>query len=302
MMWCRSCQQDVPAFLSPTEDDRYCCAKCGGDIQRNGFTNQLRATNGTVQPSPVVNPSIEGFSSDPKALDDIVTNLEPDASSRRITIDDWDNEEEWREAERLVGGSPNLTGQSLDSLASNTADKSPPTIDPWNAELVSAFSETKNFFHGSLDSPKPAIFSNVGLQSNVEHRSPVIAWTLLSLGLLVFVCGVILLIWGNASNRDDLWGLGLPLAIFGQAGLLIGLILQLDGLWQSNRATTTSLGQLDHRLNEVKHATTMLTTTHSAPARSLQAHLAQDASPQIILANLKDQLDMLAIKISRDSN
>jgi len=250
--------------------------------------------------------SIEGFPSDPKSLNDSAADLGPKASSRRIKIDDWDNEEQWCEAERLVGGSPELPSHFLDSSAPNTADKSHPTIDsmndPWNAELASTFSDTKKFFHSSLDSSQPAIFPDTGLYSNVEHRSPVMAWTLLSLGLMVFACGVILLIWGNASNRDDLWGLGLPLAISGQAGLLIGLILQLDGLWHSNRATTTSLGQLDHRLNEVKHATTMLTTTYSVPARSLYAHLAQDASPQIMLADLKDQLDMLAIKISRDSN
>ena len=311
MMWCRSCQQDVPAFLSPTEDDRYCCARCGGDIRRNGFTDQpttdqLRTTDGTVQPAVAVDLSIEGFPSDPKSLNDSAADLGPNASSRRIKIDDWDKEEQWCEAERLVGGSPELPSHFLDSLAPNTADKSHPTIDPmndpWNAELASTFSDTKKFFHSSLDSSQPAILPDTGLYSNVEHRSPVMAWTLLSLGLMVFACGVILLIWGNASNRDDLWGLGLPLAISGQAGLLIGLILQLDGLWHSNRATTTSLGQLDHRLNEVKHATTMLTTTYSVPARSLYAHLAQDASPQIMLADLKDQLDMLAIKISRDSN
>ena len=310
-MWCRSCQQDVPAFLSPTEDDRYCCARCGGDIRRNGFTDQpttdqLRTTDGTVQPAVAVDLSIEGFPSDPKSLNDSAADLGPNASSRRIKIDDWDKEEQWCEAERLVGGLPELLSHFLDSWAPNTADKSHPTIDPmndpWNAELASTFSDTKKFFHSSLDSSQPAILPDTGLYSNVEHRSPVMAWTLLSLGLMVFACGVILLIWGNASNRDDLWGLGLPLAISGQAGLLIGLILQLDGLWHSNRATTTSLGQLDHRLNEVKHATTMLTTTYSVPARSLYAHLAQDASPQIMLADLKDQLDMLAIKISRDSN
>lgn len=316
MMWCRSCQQDVPAFLSPTEDDKYCCARCGGDIRRNGFTDQptteqLRTADETVQPSAAVDPSIEGFPSDPKSLNDSAADLRSNASSRRIkiddwNIDDWDNEEQWCEAERLVGGSPELSGHFLDSLAPNTTGKSHPTInpmnDPWNAELAPTFSDTKKFFHSSLDSSQPAILPDTGLHSNVEHRSPVMAWTLLSLGLMVFACGVILLIWGNASNRDDLWGLGLPLAISGQAGLLIGLILQLDGLWHSNRATTTSLGQLDHRLNEVKHATTMLTTTHSVPARSLHAHLAQDASPQIMLADLKDQLDMLAIKISRDGN
>ena len=56
------------------------------------------------------------------------------------------------------------------------------------------------------------------------------AWAILSLGLAVFACGAVLLGWSLIGERDDLWPIGMPLAILGQAGSILGLILQLDGL------------------------------------------------------------------------
>jgi hypothetical protein len=44
----------------------------------------------------------------------------------------------------------------------------------------------------------------------------------------------------------------------------------------------------------VRHATTLLTTTKNASAQSFYAHMAEGASPQLLLADLKGQLDLLA--------
>jgi hypothetical protein len=120
------------------------------------------------------------------------------------------------------------------------------------------------------------------------------AWSLVSLGLATFACGAVLLGWSFAAGRDDLWPLGMPLALAGQAGLIVGLILQLDGLWQSNRRTEKTLGDLDEELGRVRHATTLLSTNRSTSGQSFYAHLAEGASPQLLLADLKGQLDLLA--------
>jgi hypothetical protein len=80
--------------------------------------------------------------------------------------------------------------------------------------------------------------------------------------------------------------------------LLLGLVLQMDSLWQANRRTTETLDQVDHRLQEINHTTTMLGTTHSAPAQSFYAHMAAGANPQMLLADLKGQLDLLAVRMS----
>jgi hypothetical protein len=41
-----------------------------------------------------------------------------------------------------------------------------------------------------------------------------------------------------------------------------------------------------------------MSVTHSAPAQSFYAHMAGGASPQLLLADLKGQLDLLAVRMS----
>jgi hypothetical protein len=129
-------------------------------------------------------------------------------------------------------------------------------------------------------------------------RGNLLAWTLVSLGLATFACGAVLLGWSFAAGRTDLWPIGMPLALAGQAGLIVGLILQLDGLWHASRRTEQTLGDLDEELGRVRHATTMLSTTKSASGQSFYAHMAEGASPQLLLADVKGQLDLLAQQIA----
>jgi hypothetical protein len=91
----------------------------------------------------------------------------------------------------------------------------------------------------------------------------------------------------------------MPLALAGQAALVIGLILQLESLWQNTRDTSSTLGDLDSQLRDLRHATTMLSTTHSNSAQSFYAHMAEGASPELLLADLKGQLDLLAARMAK---
>ncbi len=78
--------------------------------------------------------------------------------------------------------------------------------------------------------------------STSEPASPVglAAWTLVSISAAALACGAVLLGWSIAAERPDLWQIGLPLAIGGQAGLLVGLALYLEGLWRSSRVNKDS--------------------------------------------------------------
>jgi hypothetical protein len=126
-----------------------------------------------------------------------------------------------------------------------------------------------------------------------------VAWLLVSLGLAVFACGAVLLGWSLIGGRGDLWPLGMPMTLLGQAGLVLGLILQLDGLWHSSRKTEQTLQQLDGELKTVRQATTLLSTTKSGAAQSFYLHLAEGASPQLLLSDLKGQMDLLAQQMSK---
>jgi hypothetical protein len=101
-----------------------------------------------------------------------------------------------------------------------------------------------------------------------------------------------------ATGRQELWVVGLPAALAGQIALLIGLTLQLDRLWRANRKAAAKLDTVDEQLTELK-ASTALPSMPPAPAASLfYSHLASGASPQLLLTDLKSQIDLLAMKIA----
>jgi hypothetical protein len=132
-----------------------------------------------------------------------------------------------------------------------------------------------------------------------QPRSHAVGWAILSLGLAVFACGAVLLGWSLVARREDLWPLGMPLTLIGQAGLIVGLVLQLDGLWTTSRKTAAVLSELDGELKNVRQATSLLSCSHAASGQSFYLHLAEGASPQMLLADLKGQMDLLAQQMSR---
>ncbi len=124
-------------------------------------------------------------------------------------------------------------------------------------------------------------------------------WTLLSLGLMTFVCGGVLLGWSIVSGREDLWTVGLPSALGGQVALLIGLILQLDRLWHDHRSTAVKLDRFDDDLHDLKATTTVLGDSPNPAGTDFYAHLAGGAGPHLLLTDLKGQLDLLAKRIGK---
>lgn len=126
-----------------------------------------------------------------------------------------------------------------------------------------------------------------------------LTWTVLSLGLMAFVCGGVLLGWSMVTGRQDLWTLGMPIALGGQIVLIVGLILQLDHLWHDNRDTAAKLDHVDERLHHLK-TTTLLGRKQGSLAGALCCDPAEDVRPRLLLADLKSQLDQLAAKIAQE--
>jgi hypothetical protein len=125
-----------------------------------------------------------------------------------------------------------------------------------------------------------------------------LSWTLLSLGLMSFVFGGALLTWSFLAERSDLWRLGMPFILAGQAALVLGLVFQLDDLRRGHRAANESLSELDEQLAQLRHAATLLSSPQRNSAQSFYLHLAEGANPHLLLADLKGQLDMLALRLS----
>jgi hypothetical protein len=126
----------------------------------------------------------------------------------------------------------------------------------------------------------------------------VLAWMALWLGTTGSVCGLALIGWSISTGQRDLWTVGTPIILAGQVFLILGLVLELDRIWRDNRWAGAKLETVDEQLHDLKKATTLLGTAHG-PSGPFYAHWAGGAGPEILLGDLKGQLDLLAEKLSR---
>jgi hypothetical protein len=216
-------------------------------------------------------------------------------------VDDWELDDDLREAQRMIEAVRFQAGGARGSLPINQTDQCR-GVDPAHDALADWHAHVK--IPPAMRTGLAANSAGTNRESNrrdqTTGRSPALCWVAYSLGLMSFVCGAVLLGWSLFAGRADLWNYGLPMALAGQAVLLMGVVLQMDFLWNSNRKTNETLGDLDEGLDDLKHATNMLGTTHSTAAQSFYAHMAGGGSPQMMLADLKGQLDLLAMRMSRE--
>lgn len=261
LMWCSRCQQDVPA-VPGQRANTLCCVRCQALL--SGAAVEASAYS---PPEPALPEGIEPLDSlkTQTPLDQLL--LPP------IPQEDWQLEAELRYVERLAAAWRD-TPPLQDSFALASEEQ--------------GVSEQRHSHEEPSDDVAPA-----------KPRFAGLAWAALSLGVMSFVCGGVLLGWSAIAGRQDLWSIGLPLALVGQAGLIVGLVLQLETLWQTNRATSQTLHSLDGEIHELRHSTTLLTQSRSNPSQSFYLHLSEGASPHLLLADLKGQLDLLSEQMGK---
>jgi hypothetical protein len=120
------------------------------------------------------------------------------------------------------------------------------------------------------------------------------AWSALLLGVMGLSCGAVLVGCSFMPGRGSLWNAGLPVLLAGQVVLLLGLLLQIERVWHNSRWAGRRLEDVDQRIEELNRSAAMWTTTASPSAMAFYHHLAHGASPHILLADLKGQMDLLA--------
>lgn len=259
LMWCSRCQQDVPAVPGQRANTLR-CVRCQA---------VLAGSNEPAEPLPP--PGIEPLDSlkTQTPLDQLLLPPMPQ--------EDWQLEAELRYVERLAAAWRDT----------------PPVADSFALPVGEDQVATAEGNRGSRETPSGEV------SNTTKPRFAGLAWAALSLGVMAFVCGGVLLGWSAFAGRQDLWSIGLPLALVGQAGLIVGLVLQLETLWQTNRATSQTLQSLDGEIHELRHSTTLLTQSRSNPSQSFYLHLSEGASPHLLLADLKGQLDLLSEQMSK---
>jgi hypothetical protein len=188
-----------------------------------------------------------------------------------LPLDDWEFEEELRAARRFADGM---------AARPDASESRQPFELTYEAD-------------GSADTDT----SSGRLRS---QWTTVLGWGALTVGLTGFFFGGALVLWAASGNRSELWSFSVPLVLIGQAAVFIGVVVLLDGLRQRNRAAERELDAMEQRLQALRSSTLRLSTTHSSAARDFYRHIARGASPQVLLTDLKAQMDLLAEQMAQD--
>ena len=260
-MWCKHCQQDVPG-LPKADEDMLGCVRCGTPLE----VQFPPAPTERTTPDPKRPPS----ASDRERTDAVCPQCETPPH------DDWELDEQLRHIERVLTHAELLSEQSRGGV-SRLARVDQPHDSSFKRHLRPAEPHSRS---------RRAIKSSAGAAAT---------WAALLLGTMAFFCGGILLAWSMFAGRNELWTVGLPIALGGQIALLTGLVMQLDRIFHDNRDTSAKLERVDARLDQLTDRTPLNIVGHS-PGDVVFSHFADDTAPEL-LRDLKNQLDSLAARI-----
>lgn len=217
-MWCHSCRQDVPGLPSGL-DRHYACARCGTVMLLPAGET---ATAVRIDAAHAGEPEAPALPASPAPL---------------LMMDLWELGQQLRHVERVLGAG-GLSNDALDRTAEldgMAAEAPRQTVSaPGGPPRRRALrrkpdnSARRHRVDGPHFRPSAAKAQDEPSRSLGALLLAALSWILLSVGLSAFTCGAVLCTWGLLDARDDLWNIGLPILLFSQAALLIGLVLQLD--------------------------------------------------------------------------
>jgi hypothetical protein len=152
----------------------------------------------------------------------------------------------------------------------------------------------------------PALFpptqTDLARQSQPSRRGEggqFLAWLTALCGASVLGTGLGTVSWSLSAGRADVWNLALGLTLIGQGLLIFGLVLIAARLWRNSRYASHKLIDVHAKLGQLQQTADALTAMRSG-APAFYAELVRGASPQMLLANLKGQLDQLATRLSNE--
>jgi hypothetical protein len=257
-MWCKNCRQDTPAVRSASQPG-LSCGRCG---------EALAGPSSSADDSSAARPATAAAHPAEVGLD-----LNQPLGGADC-FDDWQLAQNLHAIEARLGTS-----------RKRPAPKAPPSPSRRPEYRFDAAHALPRAPHRSR---RPARTASPGL------LVPSALW----LGLVALVGGAVLLGSSIVERRPELWNLGLPVAASGAAAFLLGLALQLERIWTNSRYAVHKLRQLDSQISQLERTTSMLGVTHGPASQAFYTHLADGASPHLLLADLKGQVDMLAMNLA----
>jgi hypothetical protein len=266
-MWCSNCHQDLPGVNHPATG-RLVCSRC-----------QHAMTGSRVTRSGVCDDGID-------LTEPVVTTKK--TSSPPIRADDWSARRRARELDRALRR-PMHIGVPVTKNPLLGARRFDPPQD--------LFDQLEQVTTPAIKTDEPPITSAKQLIRRQTGAAQVFSWLVVATGALTVAGGVGLLSWSLFGNVITYWNLALGLTLGGQGALILGLVLVVSRLWRNSRFASGKLQEVHARLGQLQQTADVLTSMRSGGAPAFYADLARGASPQMMLGNLKGQLDQLAARI-----
>ncbi len=264
-MWCKQCGQDVPAIQMATPGSAS-CARCGGMFARGAEASAAQS----IGLADVAARGVDLSGAAPESIG-------------YPSCDVWELDQNYRQLQARVGNWKRVGRPNKRAVRQSTS-RSLRRTDAGH----------------DLGAPHKR-------RSRAAEKSSYLGWTLLSLGVIAFACGGALLGWSLVEHyldvgiQADLWNLGIPPIVAGQVVLLLGLVLQLERISHNSRNAVRQLDQVGSQLHELERNTKMLHVTHGSASQAFYAHMTEQANPEFLLADLKGQLDLLAMTMAKRS-
>jgi hypothetical protein len=208
-----------------------------------------------------------------------------------LAIDDWDIRRRNRELGRKLRhdlGRPRA--RSITTAISATSNLSLPD---------NLFDDVRLGAAPTLFAPTNSDLSRQPKPSRRGEGGQFLAWCTALSGAAVLGSGLGTVSWSLSAGRTDFWNLALGLTLMGQGLLIFGLVLIAARLWRNSRYASHKLIDVHAQLGQLQHTADALTAMRSG-APAFYAELVRGASPQMLLANLKGQLDQLATRLSNE--
>lgn len=260
-MWCRQCQQDVPAVARSSQGPLV-CPSCRRELKRGTLTDV--ADTGIA---------LDCFSHESANCKPISKPIDSIA------------QEESREKLKRIGRqlrSPyrgEIKSPSPASLQSEWR-YSPLSADPIAAPQLRQVAKKAQQVEGTTGSQASWLLSS-----------------LLALGTTGFTVGVLVLVGSAAFDLGQVWHWGMTTTIAAEGLLIVGLTWMAARLWQNSRRLNEELRGVDEQLVEIHEMAGSLSAGQLSASQNYYHHFNQVANPHMLVANLRGQIEQLAERI-----
>lgn len=260
-MWCKQCRQDVPGSATVVVG-QFVCPRCSQTLAEESHGSKP-ADNERRSATREME-----FEAPPRPWD---PPLDPDDF-------DWD--------------------QNIKTLRALTAEIAPSLA---NREPIASSIAGDDALRTASKSSGRKIrrIDREHAPAHARHRSfgAALTWLVIWCSATAVVAGVVVVGWAIQHARTDLSVQGQWIAGAGLAGFLIGILMQLERIWHVSRRALDRIDELDDRLARFEESS-LLRPRNEASSHLSYGHLVDGATPHIMLADIKSQLDLLTLKLS----